>query len=316
MVVLDAKVEAEPNTIVVPDDYQTIADAIGNATEGDTIFVKKGTCPEHMLVINQTISLIGEDPGNTVIENMDSTWLGKWPNLIWTSAIDVHADHVKISGFKITVSGASFCIRGNGDGIQIVNNNISSGEITLSGSNQTIANNTINGRVDVFVHCVGSYNAITSNNVSGSGGGIRSSGSYNILCDNIITADSGICGGLDVSGYENIVAKNNVTNFVGVGGSRNIVYGNTISSNLAIVGNDYFFYANYIQGVILGNRVNDASNNTFYHNYFDFVENKVLPEGEKTFTVWEGYSELTFWITALKAITGVTTKEQTPTVTE
>ena len=37
VVVPDVKVvEAEPNLIVVLDDYQTITDAIGNATEGDT----------------------------------------------------------------------------------------------------------------------------------------------------------------------------------------------------------------------------------------------------------------------------------------
>ena len=35
-------VKAEPKTIVVPDDYPTIQGAIGNASDGDTIYVKKG----------------------------------------------------------------------------------------------------------------------------------------------------------------------------------------------------------------------------------------------------------------------------------
>ena len=39
---------AEPKTIVVPDDYPTIGWAIGNASEGDTIFVKKGTYYENI----------------------------------------------------------------------------------------------------------------------------------------------------------------------------------------------------------------------------------------------------------------------------
>ncbi|TSA57074.1 hypothetical protein D4R42_02290, partial [bacterium] len=54
---------AEPNTIVVPDDYSSIQEAIDNADEGDTIFVKKGTYEgpiNETLMINKTISLIGE----------------------------------------------------------------------------------------------------------------------------------------------------------------------------------------------------------------------------------------------------------------
>ena len=35
-------VTAESQTLVVPDGYPTISSAIGNATDGDTIFVKKG----------------------------------------------------------------------------------------------------------------------------------------------------------------------------------------------------------------------------------------------------------------------------------
>ena len=300
--------KAEAKTIIVPDDYQTITDAIGNATEGDTILVKKGTYEgpiNQTLAINKTLSLIGEDAKNTKI----SLHPPLVPYTIFTQTfwgysnpIKIEANNVKLIGFTITSDGGSISTVGNtlqitgnvmsmgvsvtGNKTQIINNTMPS--VNLSGSNQTIANNTISGSSDFLVSCVGSYNTITSNNVSGSGGGICTSGSHNVVYGNSITADSGLSGGLDVSGDENIVAKNIITNFVPIGGSFNIVYGNTITSNLAIVGNDNIFYANYIQGIILGNRVKDASNNTFYHNYFDFVENKVLPAGEKTFTVWEG----------------------------
>ena len=64
-------VKAQPRTIFVPDDYKTIADAIGNATNGDTIFVRQGTYEEHTLTINKTISLLGEDKENTTIINID-----------------------------------------------------------------------------------------------------------------------------------------------------------------------------------------------------------------------------------------------------
>ncbi len=53
-------VKAEPKTIVVPDDYSTIQEAVDNAAEGDTVFVKKGY---HFgsVFINKSLSLIGEN---------------------------------------------------------------------------------------------------------------------------------------------------------------------------------------------------------------------------------------------------------------
>jgi pectin methylesterase-like acyl-CoA thioesterase len=53
-------VKAEPTTIVVPDDYPTIQEAINAATPGDTIFVRAETYYENV-VVNKTVSLIGED---------------------------------------------------------------------------------------------------------------------------------------------------------------------------------------------------------------------------------------------------------------
>ncbi len=60
-------VNAESNTIVVPDDYSSIQEAINNAIEGNTIFIKKGTYVENP-VVNKSVSLIGEDRDSTVID--------------------------------------------------------------------------------------------------------------------------------------------------------------------------------------------------------------------------------------------------------
>ena len=59
-------VKAEPKTIVVPDDYLTIADAVGNASPGDTVFVKKGNYTGG-IALNKPITLKGEDAKNTII---------------------------------------------------------------------------------------------------------------------------------------------------------------------------------------------------------------------------------------------------------
>jgi len=51
-IVASKPVNAGSKTITVPDDYSTITAAIGNAADGDTIFVRKGTYEEP---INQTL---------------------------------------------------------------------------------------------------------------------------------------------------------------------------------------------------------------------------------------------------------------------
>ena len=52
--------------IVVPNDYPTISDAIGNASQGDIIFVKNGVYYENP-VIDKSISIVGEDSKNTIV---------------------------------------------------------------------------------------------------------------------------------------------------------------------------------------------------------------------------------------------------------
>jgi pectin methylesterase-like acyl-CoA thioesterase len=69
LVLVPTGVKAQTKTIIVPDDYSTITAAIANATDGDTIFVKKGTyeIAENSITINKTLSIIGEDQTDTKI---------------------------------------------------------------------------------------------------------------------------------------------------------------------------------------------------------------------------------------------------------
>jgi parallel beta-helix repeat protein len=83
-------VESQPRTIIVPDDYLTIQEAINNAVDGDAIYVRAGTYYENV-VVNKTIILIGESRENTII---DGKGVGK--------VLELTVDGILISNFTIT----------------------------------------------------------------------------------------------------------------------------------------------------------------------------------------------------------------------
>ena len=76
-----------------PGTYTKIEDAIDNASDGDTVFVYNDSSPyyENTIVINTSISLIGENKNTTIIDG------GGWSY----SVIQIIASDVKISGFTI-----------------------------------------------------------------------------------------------------------------------------------------------------------------------------------------------------------------------
>lgn len=62
---------ATAKTIVVPDDYPTIQQAVNAAANGDTILVRSGVYIENIIISGKSISLIGEDATTTIIRNKD-----------------------------------------------------------------------------------------------------------------------------------------------------------------------------------------------------------------------------------------------------
>ena len=95
MLVFDVQpVESEPTTIIVPDDYPTIQEAINSASPGDTIYVRAGTYNENV-VVNKSVSLVGENRATTIIDVE-----GRWATPYY-GAVQVIVNNVKISGFTI-----------------------------------------------------------------------------------------------------------------------------------------------------------------------------------------------------------------------
>ncbi|MGB9694131.1 MAG: hypothetical protein ACPLYF_04740, partial [Fervidobacterium sp.] len=58
--------------VIVPDDYPKIQWAVDNATDGDTIFVRSGPPYYENIVIDKSITLIGEDRNSTIIDGSET----------------------------------------------------------------------------------------------------------------------------------------------------------------------------------------------------------------------------------------------------
>jgi parallel beta-helix repeat protein len=288
---------AMAETVIVPDDYATIQGVISAANEGDTIFVKKGTYEgpkDQTLVINKSLSLIGEDAANTKI-NLHPLWIEAWfftyPSY-YDTPMEILANDIKISGFTITSDGGRIFTTGNRT--QIIGNIIKTGLRVEGGSHVTIAENTLTG-----VECYGSYCRIASNVFEA--GGIGVGGSYNVIYGNTVTNAGSRASSINLRGNDNIIFNNTIKNsFHGVSiydsGSNNFVYSNRITHNIyGIVitgGNNNTFYANDLVnntcGAEIGYLEPPATNCTLYHNNFIGSSQQVSTRAHRTYIpgVW------------------------------
>ena len=181
--------KSQSGTLVVPDDYPTIAAAIGDAINGDTIFVKKGTYDgpiNQTIVINKTISLIGEDPESTIL-NLHSAWIIKEvfignPLYGYDYSMEILANDVEVSGF--TINGKGILVT-RGNNTQVSNNTLNI-SLFLRGSNETATQNNSTRTISC-----GPNSTITKNYFIGGGIDIRG-GSFNTVYDNVVTDGSSI----------------------------------------------------------------------------------------------------------------------------
>jgi parallel beta-helix repeat protein len=176
-------------TIVVPDDFPTIQEAVNHAAEGDTILVRGGTYCEH-LVVNKTVTLVGESTSTTVVDGNGTGHV-----------IHVVSDNVTVTGFTVQRSGnthmpaleAGICLnRSAGCLIQgnlLVDNGFCGISLLYSHRN-TICNNTVVRSSWDGIHLLTSnYNVIANNTVDSLWGGINGHGGfhYNNVTGNTIT---------------------------------------------------------------------------------------------------------------------------------
>lgn len=172
-------VKAQSKTIVVPDQYPTISSAIGNASYGDTVFVRKGNYSEQTLEIDKSISVVGQGANETsLIPHPPPSNQTIFDSLIPepSTSIKINADNIKLTGFSISLRGMLTAI---GNRIEISHNNITQGWLSLDGSYRKISENSIDWSLKVS----GTNHVIEKNRILG---GFDSQGSFNSIIGNIV----------------------------------------------------------------------------------------------------------------------------------
>ena len=283
-------VKSSSRTIIVPDDYPSIKEAIEAAKDGDTVFVRSGTYQQPMvdndvphMTISKSISLIGQDRNTTIIQAYGLRHI-----------IVVEADNVVIKGFTFLYGFIGCWVKGSG--CLITENNFVECDdgINLERSNNTVSNNYCVGLTDVGVVVHGSdNNVITSNIIQNCvlAGIYVFSGSGNTVVRNEVTncMDAGIV--LDYYSVNNLVAHNNVSmNGYGTDMDRDWLFTSgialTISSASNIIRNNYIFGNRY------GMFQRRASNNLIYHNSLINNQNQELDESSSSTNIWDdGYPD-------------------------
>jgi len=297
-------VKAEPKTLVVPDDYPTIQEAIDKSNAGDTVFVRAGrynvTGLITGLVIDKPISLIGENRENTILTKISYKYE--------YSTIQISANNVTFSGF--TVKYGRMSINVGGSNCKIIDNKIINSYsvgINIDGSNNVISGNDITGHDSFGIYGSSSDSLITNNNIAKNCAGIVINSCKNVTISQNNITKNGIGGGLalrrDGSFY---VEENNITYNQGFGiqfrgGTTNA----TVCKN-NIIANEYGF--NLLNNITITADFIGFGNQVYYNNIADnganakseltyiFTANVSKGEGNSTdFVSWDNGKVGNYW---------------------
>jgi len=252
-------VKAESQTVVVPDEYITIQDAINVADEGDTIYVKKGVYHENV-GIDKPVSLIGEDRDSTIIDGN--------PPEGYRVPISINCDRVEVTGFTLSygyagiqVGAVKYC---NISGNRITN--AQHGIVLVSSWNNNVIGNIFES---IGPSCAIQLNYANQNLVHRNyidscveGIQIRDDSYSNIISENTIinSDDQGI---RLLYSDDNEVTENNITNS-GIGisiyvSNNNTIYHNNFIDNTEQISTDEWYAQQWGYGF---------SNNTLNQNYW------------------------------------------------
>ena len=209
-----------------PADFDNIQEAINNASSDDTVFVHIGTYYEHV-VINKTITLVGEDNNFTIIDGNETN-----------NVICIRANNVTVKSFTVRKSGMypySGILVDHSTGNVIINNKVIynyEGISLLYSSSNVVCGNTISSNYDGIYLYSSSNNVVSGNTIFSS----NYDGIYLYYSSNNVVSS-------------NILLHNDFNGISLYYSSSNVICGNTVLNNYYGI---ISFYSN--------------SNNTIYHN--------------------------------------------------
>jgi parallel beta-helix repeat protein len=262
--------EEAPDISPKNNEPVVIQQLIDNASEGDVIIVPSGTYNE-TIFINKSITLIGENKVDTVIDGMFPKIYSKG------NAITINSDNVRISNFTIRNITTGSLYPNNNCGIQInsnfneISNNVFSKSrfgifLNYSNNNKILSNDFTNIDYDGVYLDFSDNNNISNNNFSTSssaGVNLNNSCSNNTISNNIISGDRyGVI--VDNKGYDNKFYNNDIfsdwESFFIHGSNKSTIKGNFLNNNgICLSGLSYN---------------NDISNNLVKNKELVYLEDK------------------------------------------
>jgi parallel beta-helix repeat protein len=277
-------VRADPKTIVVPEEYPTISEAVTHASSGDTVFVQSGIYHENVW-IDKSLLILGEDSENTVVIGEGGANSGN----VFTLA----ADSITVSGF--TIRSVDYAVAS-----QYANG------VNIEGDNCTVQGNNISNTFWGVLCAIQSSTSITQNNITRNlKEGIRFyGGSLNTISGNYIGGNK--ASGVAIEGYSNVISRNTVINNtrgIGLGSSYSVVFGNLIADNgesgIYFAGSNNTIAANHISNsgwaIYFPSFFGAPNGNKFIHN--NFVDNSQNVYVSSTYNVnyWDDGAEGNHW---------------------
>jgi len=147
------RVKAESTTILVPNDYLRIQDAIDAANAGDTILVLGGYYAEAQINITKSLTLLGK--GKVIVDGLGKGW--------W--AFRVISNNVVIKGLTVINGGHGVGLwLEHVQGCTIVENVFTkNASITISGRGNTLRKNTVTDSAMGITLAMSSSNVIEQN---------------------------------------------------------------------------------------------------------------------------------------------------------
>lgn len=246
------------------EGYSSIQQAINNASDGDTILVRSGVYYEN-IVVNKSVSIIGEDRVNTVIEGGGEL-----------TAVVMKVENAVLRNLTIQHGLVGVMLDQHTEGNQLIDNAIISNSYygiygDRCGRN-TIANNNIsfNGWHGIFLYACGPCIVENNSVISNIAGGIFIRYSNNTLIQNNEVSQNSGCGIYLLSDEDperpSGLSKNNLVRY-------NRVLNNSCGIKVCHLGVDVSLasneiYGNHIAYNELGLNLSGSRGNIVYNNNF------------------------------------------------